>query len=311
VLSSNVALAALLLSYNADAFTVPFHSGRGSTVALNQHKGSGGMADTRNPETYKDEDPRKSISAAPSFEEYLKQRAGEGSTAAAVPAAAAPAAPAPAPVRAAAPAASVLPTSKIVREQDGSTSGMDLSGNTWKADSDKMGATDTGDFFPEGYDRNNEPAFQSGMMGSQAFGQGDRGPQLPGMENLGADSIVMGGLEENTDIPAGMEFVMSSVPDGKFEMQLAGTSKGSELLLSVKPVCMGFEDYYAAFTADSHPSFSVSPCAGRMDRRGGEPTELVVLCQPGGKSGTWTGNLVINLPEDNSKICYVITANVF
>jgi uncharacterized surface protein with fasciclin (FAS1) repeats len=55
------------------------------------------MADTRNPEPMKHEDPRKSISAAPSFEEYLKQRAAEGSTAAApAPAAAAPAAAAPA-----------------------------------------------------------------------------------------------------------------------------------------------------------------------------------------------------------------------
>ncbi|GMI08381.1 hypothetical protein TrLO_g4632 [Triparma laevis f. longispina] len=36
--------------------------------------GSGGMADTRDPEAKDDEDPRKSISAAPSFEEYMKQR---------------------------------------------------------------------------------------------------------------------------------------------------------------------------------------------------------------------------------------------
>ena len=188
---------------------------------------------------------------------------------------------------------------------------VDLTGNAWKPDSEKMGATDTGDYFPEGYDRNAEPAFQVGMEGSQGFGRGDRGPQLPGMENLGADSIVMGGIEENSEIPAGMEFIMSSVPDGEVQMQVASNSKGAEIALSVKPVCMGFEDYYAAFTNDSHPSFSVSPCAGRMDRRGGEPTELVVTCTPGGKAGTWTGNLVINLPEDNSKICYVITAMVF
>jgi uncharacterized surface protein with fasciclin (FAS1) repeats len=52
------------------------------------------MADTRDPDAKDDADPRKSISAAPSFEEYLKQRASEGSTAApaAAPAAAAPAA---------------------------------------------------------------------------------------------------------------------------------------------------------------------------------------------------------------------------
>jgi hypothetical protein len=30
--------------------------------------GAGGMADTRNPDPKEDEDPRKSISAAPSFE---------------------------------------------------------------------------------------------------------------------------------------------------------------------------------------------------------------------------------------------------
>ena len=72
-----------------------------STTTLGQHKlGSGGMADTRDPAAYQDADPRKSISAAPSFEEYLKQRAA--ATGGAAPAAAAPAA---APVAAAAPAA--------------------------------------------------------------------------------------------------------------------------------------------------------------------------------------------------------------
>jgi hypothetical protein len=198
----------------------------------------------------------------------------------------------------------------IGRNDDGSTFGMDQSGNAWKPDSEKTGSTDTGDYFPEGYDAKQELANQ---IGGDSFGQGDRdrGPQLPGMENLGADSIVMGGIEDVTDIPAGMEFTMSSVPDGEFTMQVAGTSKGAETVLSVKPMCMGFEDYYVAFTADSHPSFSVSPQAGRMDRRGGEVTELTVTCKPGGKAGTWTGNLVINLPEDNSKICYVITAQVF
>ena len=48
------------------------------STAIFQEKGKGGMADTRDPETYQDEDPRKSISAAPSFEEYLKQRQAEG-----------------------------------------------------------------------------------------------------------------------------------------------------------------------------------------------------------------------------------------
>lgn len=47
------------------------------STAIGQHIGAGGMADTRNPDAKDDEDPRKSISAAPSFEEYLKQRAAE------------------------------------------------------------------------------------------------------------------------------------------------------------------------------------------------------------------------------------------
>jgi len=184
-------------------------------------------------------------------------------------------------------------------------------GNAWKPDSEKMGSTDTGDFFPEGYDPN-EVEFDAGMMGSQAL-LGDRGggPDLPGMENLGEDAVVMGGIDEASEIPADMEFIPSSVPDGEFEIQVASSSAGAMHPLYVQPVCMGFEDYYAAFSKDSHPSFSVSPSFGRMDRRGGEATELMIKCDPGGQAGTFTGDLVINLPEDNSKICYKITANSF
>ena len=74
---------------------------------------------------------------------------------------------------------------------------------------------------------------------------------------------------------------------------------------------MTFEDYYAAFAPGSHPAFSFSPAAGRMDRRGGESTFLVVKCEPGGQAGELLGDLVINLPEDNSKICYKIKATSF
>lgn len=193
----------------------------------------------------------------------------------------------------------------------GKDGNVDFGGNAWKPDSEKMGSTDVGDFFPEDYDKN-AVDFQEGIGGSSAtLGNKDRGPALPGMENLGDDAVMMGGIEENDEIPDGMEFVMSSVPDGELEMDVASNSKGADLLLSVKPVCMGFEDYFAAFTGDSHPSFSVTPVAGRMDRRGGEPTELEVKCNPSGKAGTFVGNLVINLPEDNSKICYKITATSF
>ena len=64
-------------------------------------------------------------------------------------------------------------------------------------------------------------------MGSQASSGGNRdGPELPGMENLGEDAILMGGIEENEDIPDDMEFIPSSVPDGEFTMQVAGSSSG-------------------------------------------------------------------------------------
>lgn len=212
-------------------------------------------------------------------------------------------------------AAAFSPASTSCRRSSTSLSigkDMDLSGNTWKPDSEKMGSTDTGDYFPEGYDPREEIAFTEGMGGSQANSDKDRGPALPGMENLGEDAVMMGGIEEASEIPSDMEFVMSSVPDGEIKMDVASSStKGAELLLTVKPVCMGFEDYYAAFTKDSHPSFTVGPVAGRMDRRGGEPTELTVTCKPTGQSGELVGNLVINLPEDNSKICYKIIATSF
>lgn len=188
------------------------------------------------------------------------------------------------------------------------TPGMDLSGNSWKPDSEKMGSTDTGDYFPEGYDPEGEIAFSSGMMGSQAGQSGNRdGPQLPGLENLGADAVVAGGITVDENIPEGMEFIPASVPDGEFAFQVASTAGGGSLQISVQSPCMTFEDYYAAFSPQSHPSLSVSPSTGRMDRRKGDPTVLEISCIPNGASGTLTGDLVINLPEDNSKLSYKVT----
>ena len=47
-----------------------------------------------------------------------------------------------------------------------------------------MQSTDTGDYFPEGYDPN-QVEFTEGMGGSSAMlGGGDRGPALPGMVRI-------------------------------------------------------------------------------------------------------------------------------
>ena len=81
--------------------------------------------------------------------------------------------------------------------------------------------------------------------------------------------------------------------------------------IEVAPVCMTFEDFFAGWSPDSNPGFSVSPVTGRMDRRGGEKTVLNVSFNPNGQSGEFVGNLVINLPEDNSKICYRVIAKSY
>lgn len=98
----------VVLATGASAFS-PLQQVRSSTALFNGPAiGAGGMADTRDPEAFDHEDPRKSIKAAPSFEEYMKMRDGGGGGAA--PAAAAPAPPAPAaPAAYGAPAAPAAP----------------------------------------------------------------------------------------------------------------------------------------------------------------------------------------------------------
>merc|ERR1712238_101746 len=113
-----------------------------STALFNgPHLGSGGMADTRDPDAFADEDPRKSISAAPSFEEYLKMRDGG----AAAPVAAAPVAAAPAPVAAApaawAPAAAAPTPAAAAGGGDilGTIAGLEGPGQVWGADGIAVG----------------------------------------------------------------------------------------------------------------------------------------------------------------------------
>jgi len=86
---------------------------------------------------------------------------------------------------------------------------------------------------------------------------------------------------------------------------------GAAYEIMVPPICMTFEDYYAGFAKGSHPSLSVRPVTGRMDRKGGEPTPLEIVCEPNGQGGTFYGALIINLPDDGSKICYKIIVKSF
>lgn len=75
-----LAITVLALAASASAFAPQSTFSRGSTMIFadgdddEKVLGAGGMADTRDPDAKDDADPRKSISAAPSFEEYLKSR---------------------------------------------------------------------------------------------------------------------------------------------------------------------------------------------------------------------------------------------
>ena len=52
--------------------------------------------------------------------------------------------------------------------------------------------------------------------------------------------------------------------------------------IQVKPVCMGFEDFYAGWAPETPPGFTVSPIQGRMERRGGEPSVFDIEVQSDG-----------------------------
>lgn len=136
------------------------------------------------------------------------------------------------------------------------------------------------------------------------------GPAIPGIENLGEDAVVMGGIELHRDIPDGMEFLPGSVPDGTIDFHLPLTASTGQLyVLEIRPFCMGYEDYYAAFTQDSNPVFRIEAGAvGRMDRRGGEKTYLDIICDNKGQAGEFEGTIVVNLPDDGSKLTYSVKA---
>lgn len=102
VIAGNAALGCSAAAF-APAKLAASKGNEAAAAAFFMEKGAGGMFDTRNPDSFEHEDPRKSISAAPSFEEYMKNRGGFGGASAA-PAPAEPAPVAASPV-AAAPAA--------------------------------------------------------------------------------------------------------------------------------------------------------------------------------------------------------------
>ena len=109
-----VVSSVLLAAGTASAFVpVKFQNSVSTALSNGPAIGKGGMADTRDPDAFQHEDPRKSISEAPSFEEYLKMRgSSSGETqqpAAAESSSSAVATPAPAPGTATSSSSSATP----------------------------------------------------------------------------------------------------------------------------------------------------------------------------------------------------------
>ena len=186
-------------------------------------------------------------------------------------------------------------------------------------------ATDTPDFLPEeGSELAAKAAgisFTDGIKGSQTQNDPNKkkstGPELAGALESDPDIYVPEILEVQKD---DSQFVL---PEPKWNVNamaitnidaeldfFTAATESAKLVVDVKPVCMTFEDYYCGFTADSHPSFSVSPDKGTMERRNGPPTELTVTCEPKGQSGELVAHLCVILPDEKDfSTYYKITCN--
>ena len=74
---------------------------------------------------------------------------------------------------------------------------------------------------------------------------------------------------------------------------------------------MGFEDFYAGWSPETPPGFSVSPIRGRMERRGGEPSLFDIEVKADGQTGEKVGYLCIVLPDDDEQFTIKVTVNCF
>mmetsp|Transcript_63360 Transcript_63360/g.94017 ORF Transcript_63360/g.94017 Transcript_63360/m.94017 type:complete len:242 (+) Transcript_63360:308-1033(+) len=98
-------------------------------------------------------------------------------------------------------------------------------------------------------------------------------------------------------IPAGMQFIATgAVVDGEVEIK-----SGDEMTIhAVNPNCLESQEYFAGFTADSHPAFYIRPNTGTFEP--GKSKYLQVVCDPDVQGeGEYQATLVINIPGDNNK----------
>lgn len=171
-------------------------------------------------------------------------------------------------------------------------------------------STDTPDFFDEN-DPRNDIEFTEGMFGSQVQNANkDRNtdPGVAGALDVNPDVYVY--AEQLTDVDT-IDFGLSTdikMTDLDFDMVVQSTM-AKDLVVSVRPVMMTYEEFYCGFTSDSHQAFTVSPNSGKMEKRGGANTDVTVTVTPNGRAGELVGYLCFILPDEKAfSTYYKITA---
>uniref|UniRef100_A0A7S1TY38 Uncharacterized protein n=3 Tax=Phaeomonas parva TaxID=124430 RepID=A0A7S1TY38_9STRA len=99
---------------------------------------------------------------------------------------------------------------------------------------------------------------------------------LSGVMPSGSGSVISNFVKEGPKVPVAGD-VVPGPP--QFTTHHTVTSR-SNLKIHVANPGMAFQDFTAAFTADSHPSFVVTPEVGTLERRNGDPTEFTVIYRP-------------------------------
>ena len=198
-------------------------------------------------------------------------------------------------------------------------------GSGWKPESGGFSSTDTPDFFydddDERGDISNKIGFTDGIMGSTGLDklkEQNTGGNNPGVEGaLDVDPDVIGGYTCATAEAAGVKFELTTLAKmGRFDQEVTIDMPAASDIprletITVKPVCMGFEDFYAGWSPETPPGFSVSPIQGRMERRGGEPSLFDVEVKADGQTGERVGYLCIVLPDDDEQFTIKVTVNCF
>jgi hypothetical protein len=189
------------------------------------------------------------------------------------------------------------------------------SGSGWKPEKVEYSSTDTPDYFQEDPTAKVDGVSVPVMDGGNPLGTSGGGTTIDGLVDFSSNpDTVIGGYEPPEGLPDGVELKKpaNGIYNAEFPMKFAAQGAGDTAIFSIPPEAMTFEPFWAGFTTDSHPMFSVEPVSGTMDnRRGGEATEFTITATPNGANGVFEACLVVVLPEDNEEYHFKITADSY